>query len=156
MSPIRVLLAITLALLVALGGRADAAGPEIGQIKVASGPVQIERGAEKIRPRPGTPLFEGDKIVTGKTGAVGMTFSDNARMSLGPSSELVLTSYAFNQPGRTDGFEANLNGGSLRAESGEIVKRQPLSMRVVMPTATLGVRGTEFAVRVDPTGDTKG
>ena len=130
----------------------QAAGPQIGQIKVASGTVSIVRDGTAIPAKPGEALYESDTIETGENSAVGMTFSDNSRMSLGPKSSLSLESYAFNRPGKKNGFDARLSRGSLTAASGEIVKARPLAMRVLMPTTVLGVKGTEFAVRVSEEG----
>ncbi len=121
----------------------------IGQVKAVSGAVTIGRGETTLPATPGTPLHERDAVETGANSAVGMTFTDNSRLSLGPSSRLVLESYAFG-PGRTAGFDARLARGSLTAASGGIAEASPLSMRVLMPTTILGVQGTEFAVRVSP------
>lgn len=124
------------------------AADRIGLIKVASGDVVILRGGAEVPATPGTALEESDVIRTGDNSAVGMTFTDNSRMSLGPNSELALTSYAFSRPGQPDSFEARLNNGSLTAASGRIAKSRPLAMRVLTPTTVLGVKGTEFALRV--------
>lgn len=128
------------------------AADRIGQVKVASGDVTIERDGQKIPATPGTELFENDIVATGEASAVGMTFSDNSRMSLGPKSSLTLESYAYQAPGRENGFDARLRRGSLTAASGAIAKSRPLAMRVLMPTTVLGVKGTEFAVRVSGDG----
>ena len=120
----------------------------IGKIKVASGEVTITRGGETIAAESGGDLFEQDVITTGANSAVGMTFGDNSRVSLGPESTLVLESYAHQAPGEQDGFDLRIRQGSLTAASGEIAKSRPLAMRVLMPTTVLGVKGTEFAVRV--------
>lgn len=124
------------------------ASDQIGQIKVASGDVTVTRAGQQIPATAGTALEEGDVITTGENSAVGMTFSDNSRMSLGPKSELTLEAYSFQSSGRRDGFDARLRSGSLTAASGNIAKSRPLAMRVLMPTTVLGVKGTEFAVRV--------
>ncbi len=128
------------------------AGEQIGQIKVASGDVSILRAGQTLVAKAGTPLEEGDLVETGANSAVGMTFSDNSRMSLGPKSSLMLESYAYQSAGRRDGFDARLKNGSLTAASGNIAKSRPLAMRVLMPTTVLGVKGTEFAVRVSEEG----
>lgn len=124
----------------------------IGQIKVASGEVEIDRNGTKVSAEAGTELFENDVVTTGDSSAVGMTFTDNSRMSLGPNSTLTLESYAYQAPGKPNGFDARLRSGSLTAASGEIAKSRPLAMRVLMPTTVLGVKGTEFAVRVSEDG----
>ena len=128
------------------------AADKIGQIKVASGDVTIERNGQKLPAAPGVELFENDIVATGDASAVGMTFTDNSRMSLGPKSSLTLESYAYQAPGRENGFDARLRRGSLTAASGAIAKSRPLAMRVLMPTTVLGVKGTEFAVRVSGDG----
>lgn len=128
------------------------AADRIGQIKVASGNVQIERAGAVVAAEAGAELFENDVITTGDNSAVGMTFTDNSRMSLGPNSTLTLESYAYQAPGKPNGFDARLRTGSLTAASGEIAKSRPLAMRVLMPTTVLGVKGTEFAVRVSEEG----
>lgn len=126
---------------------ADAAD-RIGQVKVVSGEATIARAGRATDATPGAALFEGDLVATGADSAIGMTFTDNSRMSLGANSSLVLESYAFNRPGRQDAFDARLARGSLTAASGGISKVRPLAMRVLTPTTVLGVKGTEFAVRV--------
>lgn len=135
-------------------GFVQVAGAEerIGQIKITSGEVTITRGGETIVAETGAELFEKDVIMTGENSAVGMTFTDNSRMSLGPNSTVALDVYSYQAAGRRDGFDARLERGSLTASSGDIAKSRPLAMRVLMPTTVLGVKGTEFAVRVSGDG----
>lgn len=128
------------------------AAERIGQVKVASGDVKIERAGQVVPVETGTELFEQDVVVTGPNSAVGMTFTDNSRMSLGPESSLTLELYSYQQGGKQDGFNARLRAGSLTAASGNIAKSRPLAMKVLMPTTVLGVKGTEFAVRVSGDG----
>ena len=128
------------------------AAERIGQVKVASGDVTIQRGGQVVPVEAGTELFEKDVVLTGANSAVGMTFTDNSRMSLGPESSLTLELYSYQKGGKQDGFNARLRAGSLTAASGDIAKSRPLAMKVLMPTTVLGVKGTEFAVRVSGDG----
>jgi hypothetical protein len=139
---------ITVLALVVLAHQPAVAADKIGQVKVTSGEVVILRDGAEIAAEPGVDLLESDTVQTGKNSAVGMTFTDNSRMSLGPNSTLDLESYAYNRAGHPDGFDARLKRGSLTAASGLIAKSRPLAMRVLMPTTVLGVKGTEFAARV--------
>ena len=124
------------------------AADRVGQVKVVSGDaVVISKGVETPA-KAGTPLFEGDVIRTGENSAVGMTFTDNSRLSMGPKSEVSIESYAYSRPGKRDSFDARLSRGSLTATSGQIAKSRPLAMRVLMPTTVLGVKGTTLAARV--------
>lgn len=120
----------------------------IGKVKIASGDVFIERSGSRVAAEPGMELFETDVVITGQNSAVGMTFEDNSRISIGPESRVEMES--FNAPGQggNPAFDIRLHSGSLTASSGEITKARPLAMRVLTPTTVLGVKGTFFAVRV--------
>lgn len=143
---------ITVSLLITLAGATSYAADRIGKIKIASGDVSITRDGVNIAAASGAELFELDVITTGENSAVGMTFADNSRVSLGPESTLELEKYAHKKSGAKDGFDLRIRKGSLTAASGEIAKTRPLAMRVLMPTTVLGVKGTEFAVRVGESG----
>lgn len=142
---------ITLGLFLLLPALGAHAADRIGKIKIASGEVSITRDGVNITAESGAELFELDVITTGTNSAVGMTFADNSRVSLGPESSLELEKFA-HQKGGSDGFDLRIRHGSLTAASGEIAKTRPLAMRVLMPTTVLGVKGTEFAVRVGKSG----
>lgn len=143
---------ISLSLMAIVLSTAVHAADRIGKIKIASGDVSILRDGVTIAAKSGEDLFEEDVITTGGNSAVGMTFSDNSRVSLGPDSTLELEVYAMGKPGKPDGFDLRIRKGSLTAASGEIAKTRPLAMRVLMPTTVLGVKGTEFAVRIGDAG----
>ena len=145
----RLLLGIFAIILIYASGTAPGKAEErIGQVKVVSGDVVILRDGAEVPGVAGEPLFEKDTIRTGQNSAVGMTFTDNSRVSLGPESELSLEAYAYSRPGRENSFDARLKRGSLTAASGQIAKSRPLAMRVLMPTTVLGVKGTTLAARV--------
>ena len=126
---------------------------EVGQVKTAKGTVHLERGGQRVAAQPGTPVREGDLLVTGADGAAGLTFSDNSLLSVGPSSSLAIDRYAFDPTTHAGRFDSTLRRGTLAGVSGKIVKQAPEAMRVRTPGAIMGVRGTEFAVRVSPQGE---
>jgi hypothetical protein len=90
-----------------------------------------------------------DTLVTGRDGALGVTFLDNTIVSAGPSTTLEIERYTFNSTTHAGEFDASLKKGSLAVVSGKMVKQSPGSMRVRTPSSIMGVRGTEFVVRVD-------
>ncbi|MEM8790712.1 MAG: FecR domain-containing protein [Pseudomonadota bacterium] len=127
----------------------SAAAEQIGQINLIRGEVSITRGGETVAAQNGAPLELKDIIRTGADSVVGMTFEDEARVSLGPNSELTLETFVFQGSGDAgNSFDSRLTKGSMSAASGLIAKSGPDTMRVLMPTTVLGVRGTEFAVRI--------
>jgi hypothetical protein len=122
---------------------------DIGQIKTVRGTVHVERDGQRLAATPGMNLRQSDTLVTGADGAVGVTFLDNSRLSAGPGSVLEIERYNFNSTTHAGQFDASLKKGSLAVVSGKMVKQTPGSMRVRTPSSVMGVRGTEFTVRVD-------
>jgi len=121
---------------------------DVGEIKVAKGAVQVERGGQRTPATVGMGVRQADTLVTGAESSVGITFSDNSLLSAGPNSTLKIDHYAFDSTSHTGRFDASLRQGSLAVISGKLVKQSPGAMRVRTPSTILGVRGTEFVVRV--------
>ena len=127
---------------------AGAGAGEVGQIKAAKGAVFLERQGQRLPATVGMPVQESDSLVTGDDGSAGVTFSDNSLLSVGPSSVLAIERYAFDSTTHSGHFEASLKKGTLAVVSGKMVKHSPDAMRVRTPSAIMGVRGTEFVVKV--------
>ena len=122
---------------------------DVGQVKTARGSVHVERDGQRIAAAPGMGVRASDTLVTGADGAVGVTFLDNTMVSAGPSTTFRIEQYRFNSTTHDGQFDASLKKGSLAVVSGKMVKHTPGSMRVRTPSSVMGVRGTEFLVRVD-------
>jgi hypothetical protein len=125
---------------------------DVGQIKVAKGAVHVERDGQKLPAAVGMPVRQSDTLVTGADGSVGVTFTDNSLLSAGPGSVLVIERYVFDSTTHAGQFEASLQKGTLAVVSGKMVKQSPDAMRVKTPSSVMGVRGTEFVVKVDAPG----
>src|SRR5579859_7779631 len=122
---------------------------DVGEVKVAKGDAYLERGKERLPVKVGMPVQQSDKVVTGADGTVGITFADNSLLSVGPESVLAIDRYAFDSTTYAGQFDSTLSKGTLAVISGKIVKQSPDAMRVHTPSAIMGVRGTEFIVKVD-------
>lgn len=128
---------------------AAAYAEDIGQIKTVRGTVHVERDGQRLAAQPGMGVRQSDKLVTGADGAVGVTFLDNSLLSAGPGSVLAIDRFDFNTTTHAGQFDTSLQKGSLAVVSGKIVKQSPGAMRVRTPASVMGVRGTEFLVRVE-------
>ena len=95
------------------------------------------------------PVRQSDTLITGADGAVGVTFTDNSLLSIGPNSVLAIDSYSFDSTTHRGRFDSSLRKGTLAVISGKLVKQSPDAMRVRTPSSIMGVRGTEFVVKVD-------
>lgn len=138
----------TIAVILATLALAQPAAAEIGRIKSMVGEVSIQRGAARIAAAPGVRLDQGDVVLTGKTGRVGIAFLDNTRMALGPNSRITVSEFAYDRSRQTGSFVTSVDRGSLGVVSGNIAKSKRDAMRVRTPTSMLGVRGTRFVVEV--------
>jgi hypothetical protein len=138
---------LVLAAVVAWTGAAMAA--DIGQVKVAKGDVQIQRGATKQVAKVGMGIQASDVLLTGADGSAGLTFTDNSLVSVGPNSVFAIDRYSFDTTTHAGEFEGSLRKGKLAAVSGKMVKQSPEAMKIRTPSAVMGVRGTEFVVQVD-------
>jgi hypothetical protein len=139
---------------VCLAGLALAAmANDVGLIKSTAGEVYMEREGKRLPVQVGTAVHEADTLVTGMDGSAGITFSDNSLLSIGPNSVLAIDRYVFDSTTHAGQFDTSLKRGSLAVVSGKIVKQSPEAMRVRTPSSIMGVRGTEFVVRVTDTGN---
>ena len=64
------------------------------------------------------------------------------------NSEAALAQYAFDSNNFTGKMLTDLRKGTASMVSGDIARSSPSAMKVRTPTATLGVRGTSFAIEV--------
>jgi hypothetical protein len=124
------------------------AAEQAGMIKIVKGSVYIERSGQKIAASVGTPVMSGDRILTGPDGSVGITLSDDTLLSSGPRSVLDLSQFAFNAASHAGVLDAFLKRGSLAVVSGLIAKHSPEAVKFRTPSTILGVRGTEFVIRI--------
>ena len=138
---------VLLALLAAAFAPAAALANDVGMVKTSRGAATIERAGQRLPAPAGTRVREGDALATGADGAIGVTFTDNTLLSLGPDSRLVVNRFTFDATTHRGAFETSLERGTLAGVSGQIAKQSPDGMKVRTPAALLGVRGTEFVLR---------
>ncbi|MBP0598761.1 FecR domain-containing protein [Herbaspirillum sp. LeCh32-8] len=121
---------------------------QAGIVKVVSGEVQVQRQQQALAAKVGDKLYPGDRIVTAEAAAVGITLRDDTLMSLGPKTSFVLEDFKFNESSGEGNVAVRVAKGTLRYVSGLIGKRAPERQQVATPTATIGIRGTDFIVEV--------
>jgi hypothetical protein len=137
--------------LVTLAGPAFAQPPSpAGRVKVVAGSAFIVRSGGTIRAEVGQPVFESDSLRTGEEGSIGVTLDDDTRLSLGPSSEVHLSSFRYAPAQGSVGLAMSFLRGIAVYVSGQIAKLAPDAVRLETPSAIVGVRGTTLAVQVVP------
>jgi hypothetical protein len=121
----------------------------IGVVRNSAGNATVIRGEQVFQAVAGTKLHEGDTLSTGPDGAIGVILRDNSLLSLGPVSRLVVVRFLFAPAEEKIGLLARLSRGTMAYISGLIGKLAPESVRFETPTASIGIRGTYFAVKVE-------
>lgn len=94
----------------------------------------------------GNAVYLGDKVVTGEDGFVRLNMIDEAVLDLRCFSIMVIEEYDLNRTSRRSIL--NLLQGSLRKVTGSIGKMAEDIYELKTPVANVGVRGTEYALRV--------
>lgn len=122
----------------------------IGMVKTLAGQAIMEWSQQRQVVYVGMPVFEGARLVTYAASSVGITFKDETLVAIGPDTHLIIDQYLYAPSQGQVGFMTSLLRGTLNYVSGQIAKLRPESVSVRTPTGTIGVRGTQFVARVDP------
>jgi len=101
----------------------------------------------------GMHLFENDVLRSGADGQAGIILSDGTRVSIGPKTELGIEKFLFDPAAGQFGLIMRLARGVLAYVSGRIAQFSPQSVQVETPVGSIGLRGTEFAITLDPRGN---
>ena len=95
----------------------------------------------------GQSVHVGNTIHTGPASEVHILTQDGGYLALRPSTHVVLQRYHA-QTESTAGMELKLLQGALRSITGWVGKLYPSGYKVITPTATVGIRGTDHEVSV--------
>ncbi len=121
----------------------------IGKIKTSTGNIVVLRGEKATPLAIGDKIFQKDTIRTGPNSSVGIIFEDNTILSLGSHSEIVIDEYIFAPEKGILSMIARIVKGTASYLSGIIGRQSPESVKFQTPDATIGIRGTQFLVKVD-------
>jgi hypothetical protein len=142
-----VVLGLALSLLAASAWAAD--GDVIGSIKNLQGQASVVRGQQTLPAQVGMRLAKSDVLRTGPDGSLGVILRDDTLLSLGPNTEIALAEFAFSPHEGKLAFVVRMLRGTAAYLSGQIGRLAPASVRFETPVATIGIRGTSFAVKLD-------
>lgn len=140
---------IGLGLVAALSLSVAYADEQAGTVKSVKGEVSIVRGGSAIKAVAGMRLKEGDNIVTGIASSVGITLQDSTLLSFGSKSASQLNAFHYDPVNRDGNLLISLLKGTMRFVTGQLGKAHPASVAIKTPSATLGIRGTDFVVSAE-------
>ncbi|VAW50192.1 hypothetical protein MNBD_GAMMA06-2201 [hydrothermal vent metagenome] len=120
---------------------------KVGMVAESSGSVvAVDKRKVTRKLSKGKPVYLGDKVITGEKGSVRLKMIDDAILDLRCFSIMVIEEYALNTTNRRSIL--NLLQGSLKKVTGKIGKMTEDVYELKTPVASVGVRGTEYALRV--------
>jgi len=130
-----------------IGSTAYAADDSAGEVVFVKGiaTAQLKDDAPRVIGK-GDQLQQGEKLDTGGKSFALIRLRDGTQMTLRPDTAMVLNKVV-TKKGKESGVLSLLKGG-LRAVTGFIGKRKPGNFRIKTPTATIGIRGTDFDARL--------
>lgn len=141
--------ALLVMLVALLPGVSAAAQDTIGIVRNVAGYATVTRGDQVFPAAAGTRLLVDDTLMTGPNGSMGVILRDNSTLSIGPGSSLVVQNFLFSPAEGKLGLLVRLSKGTMAYLSGLIGKLAPENARFETPVASIGIRGTRFAVRLD-------
>jgi hypothetical protein len=140
-------LGLALSLLAATAWAAE--GETIGSIKSLQGQATVVRNQQSLPAQVGMMLAKSDFLRTGASSTLGVILRDDTVLSLGPNSEVALTDFAFSPHEGKLSLVTRLIRGTAAFLTGQIGRLSPQSVRFETPVATIGIRGTRFAVKIE-------
>ncbi len=94
-------------------------------------------------------VYEKDTLITDPKSEAQVVFTDNTLITFKQGTKFVVDQYSYHpigQKGSVGKYVVNLLEGGFRTITGLIAKRDPSDYQVNTPVATIGVRGTDYAV----------
>lgn len=128
-----------------------AALADIGSVTQARGNSEVVKKSTKVPTRLQLPIAKMDRVQTGN-GRVEIKFIDDSTVKLTEHSKLVIDDFVYSGKPSTSRMALKFASGTARFATGQSGKMNKANINLRTPTATIGVRGTDFAATVDEFG----
>lgn len=115
--------------------------------------IEIKRKNQSIKGQEKTAVESMDTVIVGSKTNAGITFVDSTKVKITENSRLVIDDFVFD-PKKSDAGKLGMKValGTVRYASGQVAKNNPQNVNIKTPTASIAVRGTDFAMTVDEVG----
>lgn len=126
----------------------------IGSVSELQGSaLQVKRGNTVTSGALKSSISSNDTVITGSNTVTGIRFVDDTKVKITANSRLVVDDFVFD-PKQSDAGKLALKValGTVQYASGQIAKKNHQNVAIKTPTATIGVRGTDFSMTVDESG----
>jgi hypothetical protein len=124
----------------------------VAQIKVSRGIVRIDRAGQRFPGPVGARLKVDDSVISEGNGSVGLTFSDNSTLSMGPDSEVTLKRFEYDPTTHMGAFDAYVKQGTVSLQAGNLADSGPDNLRITTPKSELKGNARQLLIS---TGESK-
>ena len=148
----RLALVAGLMVMLTINNSVMAAQADIGTVTQQVGNTIIERSTgDKLDSETGSAIVSYDTVRTGQ-GKTAIEFVDETRVDVTQNSKLVIDEFVYDPSTSKGKLSLKASFGTIRYASGQTAKNSRQDIKITTPTATIGVRGTDFTMTVDETG----
>ena len=123
----------------------------IGNVDKLEGNGVIDRNKTDITLEQELPIEQYDTVKTGN-GKVGILFIDDTRVDVTQHSKLIIDEFVYDPNTKKGKLNLSAKLGTIKYASGQIAKTSRQDITITTPTATIGVRGTDFSMTIDELG----
>ena len=131
-----------------LAAIANTGAGEIGKIK---GSGVLERDGDVVVGDRGVSVQSMDTAVTA-TGRMRIDFVDETRVDITEHTRLLIDDFVYDPAAGKASLGLKATLGTVRYASGQIAKNYQQNVKIRTPSATIGVRGTDFIMVIDEVG----
>ena len=123
----------------------------IGNVDQVEGNGVIDRNKTDITIEQELSIEQYDTVKTGN-GKVGILFVDDTRVDVTQHSKLIIDEFVYDPNTKKGKLNLSAKLGTIKYASGQIAKTSRQDIKITTPTATIGVRGTDFSMTIDELG----
>lgn len=129
----------------------SATAASIGQISDLKGVSEVVRNKDKYTGKLTLPIEQMDDVHTGN-GRLEIKFVDDSTVKLTEQSKLVIDEFVYDGKPSSSKMALKFAAGTARFATGQTGKINKQNIALNTPSATVAVRGTDFATTVDDFG----
>jgi hypothetical protein len=123
----------------------------IGEITQSNGSGVVQRDNDEFTIEESLGVESMDTVLT-ERGTARIDFVDDTRVDVTEHSKLIIDEFVYDPATGTGALSLKASLGTVRYASGQIAKNSRQSVNIRTPSATISVRGTDFAMTVDEIG----
>lgn len=124
----------------------------IGEVTEYKGNSIIDRKGDELQTDKGLAIEPLDTAITAN-GRLRIDFIDDTRVDITEHSRLVIDEFVYDPDQNIGKLSLKASLGTVRYASGQIAKKYKQNVKIRTPSATIGVRGTDFVMLIDEIGN---